>query len=1577
MRRGRVALAVVVAVQVGAAAVAAQIIGVTADQRLVSIAADGAATTLFSGNALEGKQIVWSPDDSFAYVLSYAETGLLVFDGTEITGEIPIAYPEHVTFHPTRPLALVQGASYSLRAPLYVVDTRSHSIVGELSVPRAWDPWVITVDGRWAVGGGIVDLERIEPAGLREASFCDGSSDDYFAPSRAWRSDELIVRCSRHLVHLQASTGLTLGRVYFRSRVQGFGILPDGETALAVTPDGIFKVALPELVIVEQIPLPDVLRYWDDGDSAEFSDDGTVVGLGGYYFRTSDLSQIDVSLWWGGAPIAAELIGRVEGYSAAWRELDRSYYDAGDALLRFDVDRAEQSIVLADRRIFSALMPRSHELGYVVVAGTLEAQRVSRTGGAPGRPFHLFDVDAERRQQVQVFAAPQGDAILYGVEEADSFTLRALDFADGSPIGAAVVDRDSLDDIAFRPLSRHEAILFGRWDGRYAFIDLSTGMVTETGGGNDLYYERIVEAVADPIGPGVYLFLEAHPGADRADLPMIRYVAPGEEPRDVWRGRDHFRPGQLAIHPDGTEIYVTTYLSSGGPQRLALVDVASGATTGEISLPSWVRDVELSGDGRQLAVALAERPHLAIVDTASRAVLGVAAGAPAVEWLSYFSGGFEARSLEADALVPETPPSPDVVLFENWERIGGGGDRLAILSVAGSPLLTSLPLSREHDREVSLSAARGGRVVHVADWRLTPPAADDGGFLTIDLDSGAVEETPLDASLGWMIADPHGEVIYTVAAPDGGDRLVVSVVELANGEVVHSLAAVGKLPNRGLALSPDGTYLAISHDPLVLLDTRDSRLLTYDLSIESSPAIAAGHIYFAQGGDGRWLMRMPIEGGAPEPVARVGRDPHGATHLLAVPDGGFVLVAHLDYRFANVLVVGADGEVTELDGERPVLNLNGMALSPDGERLYLAGHSTIEGVEVGSGKPVARFAKYGGSDELVVGCSGDCPTPLPAPQRTPWRDRGTLAPTPVPTPGPGANGYEWFEIDPIAARPGELVEIRLRHRSTVEIERPIALRHELILPSVLEVAHWVDGSLDCEGRYDPWNRDYDLVFGRFEAREDPCPEQGGGCTRLSAIAASDWRQPSGRVVYRCRARVAEDAPLGTYEIGSENLVVESWDEDLEPFVVPGALSVVAAPQPPAPAPAHPAPRPRQQRFMTLSGSTPGGVPGEEIGVGFRLDPTDRLPGGELFVEVEVPDGLTLVFDERGIPRCGSNYAIYSERGFDLVPGECASGPCSILRVAMSLETGSRYYEWELASNWLQWFDLPVFECRYVIAPNVTAAQLRLPVRSATLAGEPLAGESGVVHVHLPERTFTPAPPATATPPPTATATPPSRSCEPVQAGRGIVCVDDLEADPGTPVELVIRFRSAGADYAGLEFEIYSAAATIVSKSGRDVGGAVATDVACRIDPAARKGGSAFARTSRGAVKALVLSLSDVDPIPDDIVLVRCTAETHADLAPGSYAIVLDEPGGSDPEGTELPLDVRPGVLTVPGAVAPTAPPTVTAAPRIESRPLDDRAGAAAGGSCHIDARPTVSPAPLLVLLLALLASARRPRRRAR
>ncbi len=1573
-------LAALLALPVGATeGTKTQVVGGAPNELLLSITADGASTTLFEGGSLDGEQMAWSPDGSFAYVLAHRDPGLLVFDGERILRSVAIAHPEEVSFHPTRPLALVQGASYSSRAPLYIVDTQSHSIISELSVRRSGEPWVFTADGKWAAGsrGNLIDLEHLL---VRDATFCDGAPDDNYARLRSLQAAELLVACRRYLARFQASTGFELDRVYFRDGLQGVGILPDGDTAMVVTLSGIARVRLEDLSIIEVLPFPPSIESWMDYDNAWFSEDGSVVELDDQdYLRTSDLSPIDFR-WVEGLPIAPELAGRVRSYSWAWRESDRSYYRARQGVIRVDADSGERTSVVPDRTIRGTLFSSRQPYGYVLVGGLGEAQRVSLIDGPVGPQFQLLASGADH-WSLKVAVAPNGGAIHYGVlEEPNSYRLEAIDFADHTLLGSMVLGADVLEDLAHRdepsliPLSRTRSLLVARYYRQYAIVDLAAGRVVHSGD----YRGRFVDAAGDPAGSGAFLLYLAEVGDGDADLPLVQYVEPGRAPRDVWLGRRHLRPESLVVHPAGSELYVELAASRGRHQSLAVVDLATGSTLEEISFPSQIYDMALSSDGGQLVVALEDEPHLVVIDTASRTVLGSVPGAPRFGPLNLFLGGFGAGQLDADPLLAATPAAPDVVLFDNWLLRDGSAVTSRSIAVAGGSHLSHVSLRQEPDRYFSLSAARGGRFAYVADWKLAFPDEDyvDGTLTTIDVEAGTVAERPLDQSLGWVIADPSGEVAYSVAG-DRSDRLIVSVFDLASGEILHSLAAEGKAPFRRLVLSPDGTYLVVSHDPLAILDTRDSRVISFALSLEQPPALTDDQVYFTLPDDRRWLWRMPIgEVGEPERVVQIGRDTAAIVSVTAAPDGQSVLVFGRDYnRFKNVFVVRHDGKTTEIAVDQSGWTVEGVAFSADGERIYVASRSFIEAFDVAGGVRTARIPTSEQSNHLVVGCAGSCPAGRPTPVRTPWRERGTLTPTPVQTPRPTIRrDYEWFEIDPIAARPGDVVELALRHRSTVELRRAIAIRHDLILPPVLKLDYTLDGTLDCEGWFTPWDRDNDPVVARFEVADDRCPALGGGCQRLSVIAASEWERDSGQVLYRCRARVSPHAALGTYPIESENLVVESWDPDLDPFVRSGEVTVSGAAGRPKfqPRTDAPAPRRRRQRVTTLRGSTPGGVPGEEVGVGFRLNSTNALPSGEFVGRIEIPEGLRLVVESTGYPRCGINFTNSYPYEFAAVPGECESGPCSILEVSMSLKTGGDRYYSEQALDWLQWFDLPIFECRYVIAPDAAVTQLPLVVRSAMLDSEVLDTEPGVVHVRLPESTATPSPTEIATSSPTATSGLMERPCEPLQAGRGILCVSAIEADPDEVVPLSIRFRSAGASYAGLEFVIPSEVLHIASAGGDPPG---SERVACRVESAAGKDNTLFARSSGGAVKVLVISLSDLNPIPDDIVLIRCIATTSGNLLPGSHDIVLQAPEGSDPEGAPLPIDVQPGALRVPGGL----PMTATATPQTGRRPIDAPARSASSSGCQIQRSGAVgievNAAWMFTLLMALarISRSRRPK----
>jgi hypothetical protein len=91
---------------------------------------------------------------------------------------------------------------------------------------------------------------------------------------------------------------------------------------------------------------------------------------------------------------------------------------------------------------------------------------------------------------------------------------------------------------------------------------------------------------------------------------------------------------------------------------------------------------------------------------------------------------------------------------------------------------------------------------------------------------------------------------------------------------------------------------------------------------------------------------------------------------------------------------------------------------------------------------------------------------------------------------------------------------------------------------------------------------------------------------------------------------------------------------------------------------------------------------------------------------------------------------------------------------------------------------------------------------------------------------------------------------------------------------------------------------------------------CEVNPDIEKGGTSFAYQPSGctpgetctAVRALVLALDNVDPIPDGSVLYTCKIALAADAA-GDYPLTCSNPGAGDSEGNRLGVDCASGTVT--------------------------------------------------------------------
>lgn len=97
---------------------------------------------------------------------------------------------------------------------------------------------------------------------------------------------------------------------------------------------------------------------------------------------------------------------------------------------------------------------------------------------------------------------------------------------------------------------------------------------------------------------------------------------------------------------------------------------------------------------------------------------------------------------------------------------------------------------------------------------------------------------------------------------------------------------------------------------------------------------------------------------------------------------------------------------------------------------------------------------------------------------------------------------------------------------------------------------------------------------------------------------------------------------------------------------------------------------------------------------------------------------------------------------------------------------------------------------------------------------------------------------------------------------------------------------------------------------------------CTVNPAIEKPGTTFAfqpvdctpGTNCTGVRALVLALDNVTPIPDGSVLYTCEVQIAAD-ATDTYALACSSPGAGDPDGNRVGADCTDGTITVASGAA--------------------------------------------------------------
>ncbi len=169
------------------------------------------------------------------------------------------------------------------------------------------------------------------------------------------------------------------------------------------------------------------------------------------------------------------------------------------------------------------------------------------------------------------------------------------------------------------------------------------------------------------------------------------------------------------------------------------------------------------------------------------------------------------------------------------------------------------------------------------------------------------------------------------------------------------------------------------------------------------------------------------------------------------------------------------------------------------------------------------------------------------------------------------------------------------------------------------------------------------------------------------------------------------------------------------------------------------------------------------------------------------------------------------------------------------------------------------------------------------------------------------------------ATPPA---QPRVGGTTVVHVGTGVALPGQTTTFPVTLETGGELVAGVQVDVAFAPETAVRPTGGN-------RPDCTANPAIDKQGTSFGFQPPGctpgfnctAFRALVLSLSNVDPIPDGSLLFTCTVQVSGGAGLGDYPLVTSNALTASPDGEALSTISTDGHITV-GAPGPTATATV-------------------------------------------------------
>jgi YVTN family beta-propeller protein len=1104
------------------------------------------------------------------------------------------------------------------------------------------------------------------------------------------------------------------------------------------------------------------------------------------------------------------------------------------------------------------------------------------------------------------------------------------------------------------------AYLFGEYAAPVLVLDAGKRAIT---GSIDIpaTYDGVLAIMFAPDSRSAYVVANRYDGQEGATL--YRVDTASQDVTVLQQLDDYARDG--ALSPDGRIVYVATNSS------VAVIDVASGtvvaslpvqysgpiaATEGfvyaanstgtadgqitssiavlDVAARQVVKTIPTTGQPRRMAVAAdgsvvyltlnGPPDSLVVVDSTSNAIAAtIAAG----NGLSGITIARAPQFLPTPTVLPRPTPTPG--------SFSGPAERVYVVSSGARTLSVIDGTSYELVSTLSLAGPTRGPPQDVA---VTP----DGRAAYVVF---ATQVVVLDAATGEVTAsipNPDGYFDRIAMAPDGtfayvGNSAASSIAVLdtrANGIIATIPEAVGgySYGAEAITFSADGAYAytAFSDDgygdlgvgTISVISTATHRLVE---QFEVGRA-AAGIAIRADGTlayiAGQGVTAWDIAQRKPAVIIPVGG---GAADVAFAPDGSVAYATIADRTAPRIAVI--DAATNSWTATIPVPangQLGRMVLSADGNTAYAlvsALPASVAVVDTARQSAVAAVPVNEGPVGIAIG---------PAPQATP-------SPTATRRPTPPASG----------GRTACAYAVHLGWNSSPGIVSVIDAGSQAVTAAVPVAQQWDD----------PWNgRISDTLADVAMAPDgsaayiavDPAYGGAGTVVVIDPITAT----VIARAIVGChpnRLAVSPDSgPLYVLNAGCDGgggsiSVMDTRTNTLRTTIAVGQSPSDMALDPGGDI-AYVADGDAGVLVLDLKAKTVRaaialGSPAQRV----ALTPDGRALYVSVKTQVQLGVASTVaVVDTAGnavagqieIPLAGEEGRVAMSPDGALAyvavigaPWICAGNACShVPATVAAIDTASRRVTATIPiDGWLTGMAFtPGGDFAYVsdaehgiiavieratnaVSTRITVADAPGPLAIGMVQGD---CQVSVAATPLPTRTPTPTPSntPTSTPRPTRTATvprPTSTVTPHVQLAAG-----SAAGVAGAYVEFSVTLQTAGFSVAGIQNDTMPDPPLVIAASeGRPD---------CSVNAAIGKMASGFAFLPSGCtpgvtcerIRALIVGVSDVAPIPDGSVLYTCTAVIPPDAAPGTYRLGVSSVIASDPYGQRIPAAGADGAIVV-------------------------------------------------------------------